>query len=309
MSMKTICRKAPVRILYPVLLFIVFSCSGGQDTKTGILSFIPEKDEVSGWGPVDEPQVFVGEDLFILINGGAEIYHEYGFKQVVFQEFKSTGGKSINMEIYEMEDPSSAYGIYTFKTGEKGREIDVGGGLMLEEYYLNFWKNDLLITLTGFDSEKETIDGLLALAGGIENRIPVTSDKPELSNMLPEEDLNTKGIKYLQGNLALYNNYEFDSADIFRFRECILGKYSDHKLLIFRYNVNDSINDIFGNVMNIMKNSPDFSGYQSIDDSSFRMNDKNDALVVFRQKESHILVYIGNSFEQSQAVFSAITEK
>ncbi|MCP4725704.1 MAG: hypothetical protein GY863_11740 [bacterium] len=300
------------RILMFSILYsnsILLSCSGGSDSGTGIVSYIPVSEEVSGWSPVNEPQVFVGEDLFILINGGAELYHEYGFKQVVFQEFKSTNGKSINMEIFEMEDPSSAYGIYTFKTGEKGTEMDIGGGLMLEEYYLNFWKDDLLITLTGFDSEKETIDGLLALARGIENRIPEVSDKPALYGLLPEVDLNTKGIKYLQGNMALYNNYEFDSADIFRFRECMLGKYSDHRLLIFKYNVDDTVSDVFGNVMNIMKNSADFSGYQTIDDNAFRVNDKNNELVVFRQKDSYILVYVGNSFEQSQTIFSGITEK
>ena len=41
----------------------------------------PPKD-IGMWSAEGEPEVYAGDDLFVYINGGAEIYHEYGFVQV-----------------------------------------------------------------------------------------------------------------------------------------------------------------------------------------------------------------------------------
>ena len=64
------------------------------------------------------------------------------------------------LEIYKMENPISAFGIYSFKTSSDGEKADIGNDALFEDYYLNFWKGEFLITLVGFDTEKETIDDL-----------------------------------------------------------------------------------------------------------------------------------------------------
>ena len=69
---------------YPALLPVVgclISCSGQQTEQSRFLSYLPQGGEVDRWSSSEEPQHAVGEDLFLLINGGAEIYHEYGFEQ------------------------------------------------------------------------------------------------------------------------------------------------------------------------------------------------------------------------------------
>ena len=103
---------------------------------------------------MDEPQYVEGEDLFLLINGGAEIYHEYGFKQAVVQSYADDQDRSLNLEIYEMLDPAAGYGIFTFKRGKGGRDLELGDEACLQDYYLNVWKGDFLITFVGFDTEK-----------------------------------------------------------------------------------------------------------------------------------------------------------
>jgi len=62
--------------------------------------------------------------------------------------------------------------------------------------------------------------------------------KPELVRMLPDKGdtpLKPNGIKYLKGNLGLFNNYEFDSKNIFNLEEGVIGDYGDFKLYIFKY--------------------------------------------------------------------------
>ena len=38
--------------------------------------YLPQAGELQEWEPAGTPQHVVGDDLFLLINGGAEIYHE-----------------------------------------------------------------------------------------------------------------------------------------------------------------------------------------------------------------------------------------
>ena len=118
-----------------------------------------------GWSRDGAPQEFVGEDLYTYIDGGAEIYQEYGFRRMVVQDYRSPAGKSVSLEIFEMETPAAAYGMFTFKRSGQGRIVPLGSGTELEDYYLNFWKGRFLVTLTGFDATTPTIDGLLAVAG------------------------------------------------------------------------------------------------------------------------------------------------
>jgi len=220
--------------------FIVLLVMGIQIycSEKALEVYLPRAGELPGWEAAAEPDYAGGDDLYLLINGGAEVYHEYGFKQTITQGFKSKNGKSFNLEIYEMKDPAAAYGIYTFKTGDSGKPVPVDGEGLLEDYYLNFRKGNFLVTVIGFDSEAETINGIVAAAGVVASKMKTDRSKPELVGMLPDKvdtPLKPNGIKYVKGNLGLFNNYEFDSKNIFNLREGVIGDYGDFKLYIFKY--------------------------------------------------------------------------
>ena len=128
-------------------------------------------------------------------------------------------GKSIKLEIYEMESPAAAYGIYTFKIGVGGKALAIGQEALLEDYYLNFWKGNLLVTVIGPDSEEETVQGVVALAKAVDARIAKTGERPELAGLLLREPLAFSHPKYVRGSLGVMNSYIFDTENIFRVRE------------------------------------------------------------------------------------------
>jgi hypothetical protein len=104
--------------------------------------YLPADGAAPGWARDGEPQEFEGEDLYSYIDGGAEIYQEYGFRRVVVQDYRNPRGKSVSLELFEMDSPAAAYGMFTFKRSGKGRSLGLGGGGEIEAYYLNFWKGD-----------------------------------------------------------------------------------------------------------------------------------------------------------------------
>jgi len=55
---------------------------------------------------------FTGESLFGYMNGGAELYREYGIVDAVITEFDLKDGH-YKCEVFKMSGPEEAFGIYS----------------------------------------------------------------------------------------------------------------------------------------------------------------------------------------------------
>jgi hypothetical protein len=273
-------------------------------------SYLPQPGELTGWEPVGEPDYVKGEDLFLLINGGAEIYYEYGFKQAIAVGFKNKKNPSIgfNLEIYEMQDPAAAYGVYTFKTGESGKTIDVGDEGLLEEYYLNVWKGNFLVTVIGFDSKEETLQGIMETAKVVAAKIKSKGQKPGLIHLLPgdyKEQLKPNGITYLKGNLALFNQYEFDSRDIFGLKQGVLGDYGNFRLFVFKYGDGSECRKWFESAVIHLKENPRFRDFLRMGSTFLMMDDKGTPFYI-EKAEQYIFIVQGKGKEEAKGIIGKI---
>jgi hypothetical protein len=145
-------------------------CGGSSD---------PEEDaglaaaavEIDGWQMDFEPELYVGDALYQLIDGGAEVYHQFDFVQALATQYSDADGRSISLEVFEMGDVDGARNIYADKTGGTGEPLDIGDEAAGEDYYLNFRSGRYLVTITGFDSDGETRAGIMALARAVANKL------------------------------------------------------------------------------------------------------------------------------------------
>lgn len=275
-----------------LLMFCVGQCSKGTVGKNDISFYLPVANELKDWKPVGQMQKFEGEDLFLFINGGAEIYYEYGFARVITQEYRNKKDKVLNLEVYEMKDSTGAYGMYTFKTGDTGQRIAIGNDGFLEEYYLNLWSGNLLVTVTGFDSEEETVNGLMTIAQATCARIKDRGQKPLLTNVLPKKNLRVNSIKYLKGNLGLFNHYEFDSENIFGLREGVIGDYGNFEAFVFRYDDKGESMEWYENARDHFENNPRFHNYTNLD-SAFTMIDGEEKPIHVEPFLNYIIIISG----------------
>jgi hypothetical protein len=62
-------------------------------------------------------QSFAGKALYGHIDGGADLYHEYGFETVSVQELR-LNDVTYFTEVYRMTDPGGAFGIFSVSHGE-----------------------------------------------------------------------------------------------------------------------------------------------------------------------------------------------
>jgi hypothetical protein len=160
---------------------IAFSASGAQaggPADQELLRLLPLPSDLRGWTLDGDPQTAEGMALFELINGGAEEYVKEGFRRAVTATYKNKEGKRINLDIYEMLSPGSAKRIHLKKAGDKGKKVPVGEEAALEDYYLNFRTGAYQVTLSGYDTQKETLEGILLVGRLVAERIGRSAGSP-----------------------------------------------------------------------------------------------------------------------------------
>ena len=264
-------------------------------------TLLPAEDGAKGWVKDGGPQEYVGEDLFIYIDGGAEIYREYGFRRVVLQDYKNAAGRSVSLEIFEMETPAAAFGIFTFKRSGKGKSVPLGSEGELEDYYLNFWKGRFLVTLTGFDDTSETVEGLLAVAAAVDAKIADRADPPDLVASLPEWGLVPGSVKYLKGLLGLNNVCPFNTARGLAFTEAVKGDYEDDAtLLVLDYGSAEARSSAWSGLRGFLESSDGFKPAATGEGTALSFRDAKDRTLVFVQAGPRLL--IGISPEPSAAL-------
>lgn len=282
-----------------ILLFgglSVFGSSDHQNESRGesLLQYLPPGD-IDGWKRNYSSEEYVGEDLYLYINGGAEIYHEFGFQRILVQDYKNEHEKSISLELYEMTTPESAFGIYTFKRGNSGEALTIGNGGSLEDYYLNYWKGRFLVTITGFDSDDETIKGLKIIAQSVNNLLPDSGTPPDLVDLLPDYGLEKEEIKYFKGHLALFNSYPFFQEDVFSFKKGVKGNYSQgFSLFIFEYPDEEECRKIFLEAVQKFKQSNRYRESSRADKKNFIVSAPEGARIAVDYYRNFILIVFGD---------------
>ncbi len=154
-----------------VSFFPIFSQAEEPRLKESLLHLMPLESDLKGWKLDGEPQTAEGIRLFELINGGAEEYVKEGFSRAVMATYRNNEGKRINLDIYEMLSQESAKRVYRKKAGDKGQKVSVGEEAAVEDHYLNFRKGAYQVTLSGYDTQRETLEWLLRIARLVAERI------------------------------------------------------------------------------------------------------------------------------------------
>lgn len=290
------------------LFFLGCACSALAQEQNGLSAYLPADNEAPGWKLDGPTRTFRGDDLFMMINGGADIYHEYGFVQVLAATFVNPSEETVKLEIYQMKSPGAAYGAYTFKAGEGGEEGSLGQEARLQDYYLNFWKGDLLVTLVGSNPDEQAMQGGLDLAKAVDARIKQTGRRPELASLLLKEPDALSQARYVRGPLGVMNSYIFDTKDIFHVREGVLGVVGECRVFVFQYLDFQESSSVYKKALDIFEASSRFSE-QVVRERNCSMTDRNDDVVLVRQRGRFILSVIGKDQNEAASVLNRLETK
>ncbi len=166
---------------------------------------IPEvtADELPGF-ILNRNECFDGESLWGYMNGGADIYLEYGFDILRVEEF-SNEDETIKLELFKMLDPISAFGIFSFKTfkceqSEVVTTIDCLNRFQFQLLYGNYYIQ--LINESGSEKAKQSMVSIAEILLKKMERSTLILPAKYLTDSL---NLSLFDIKMVKGVLGIQN--------------------------------------------------------------------------------------------------------
>ncbi len=207
------------------------SSHGGAREADSLRALLPNQADLARLVASDSARVYRGEELYTYIDGGADLFFEYGFRQALVARYEGAG--TIDLEIYEMKDPDAAWGIYSVRSALNATPADLGDEGVARSDYVMFRKGRYYVTISSSDTTQESRDALAALGRAVGRNINDRGSRPNLVAMLPKTGIVKQ--RYMRGFLGVSLVYQFDIADIFHSEESAAGIYGDHTLILFRY--------------------------------------------------------------------------
>ncbi len=149
-------------------------------------------------------ETFDGPSLWGYMNGGADIYLEYGFEILRVQEFTHED-ENLKMELYKMSDPISAFGIYSiksFKCRESGMLASID---CLNPYQYQIQYGDYYISITNESGSAEAKPFMLEMAQTILPRLEYEELLLPCTWLTDTTGLSPQEIKMIMGSLGIQN--------------------------------------------------------------------------------------------------------
>lgn len=293
-----------MKIFVSVLLLSLASFSLAQQT-VDVEEILPSIEDYPNWAIKDSIETYSNDDLFFYINGGADIYLEYGFEKVVACKYINNLTRTILIDIYKMTDPTAAHGIFSLNSSSKGIAIELGTKSILYDYYLDTWKGPYFIRFTASAKENGLMDTLLLMAKQVDSKIIEKGKLPHISLAYDLPDFDFESIKYIRGIIALNNVFNFGHGSISGFSEGLIGSYENKTLFTFAYENERKRREWFASAKGKMQMSKKFSDYNE-EEEGFTVKDKSGTSYCFKPFKRFMIVIKGYSWEAAQPVFTEL---
>lgn len=246
-----------------------------------------------GWVTDKPVKTFVSQNLYGHIDGGAELFLEYGFKQLQIQSY-TNGNQTVELELYEMKTSNSALGIYLMKAGEEKPCADLPVRNTANTYQMILTSANYYLQINNFGGDTSVVHIMIDLAQKIISQINQKYD-PNLFDYLPKENIIKHSERLFCGPYGLQAIYTFGKGDIFELEGEIFGVSADYKSdsgevytqLVIPYADREETSAVFNNMienldpyLEIMKTAPDYFIFKDYKDKYGIVKLKNSILSI-----------------------------
>lgn len=268
------------------LMPLMVTPSLGQ-TAIGLL---PGNDWLPGWQRSYEVQAYEGDDLFFLINGGADLFLEYGFSDVAAVELKHPTEGRIYVEVYRMASDSAAFGVFSLRRGSLNLEVNPGPWVVYGEDNLHLWQGPFYVSVSSSGlSNLNKLKVFTQFIGFISERAPRENHTPALFDQYRQEEM-TRAV-YALGPLALNNFYHFGPGNILQVSEALALEKEYHREIILAYPDEMTAKKVFFTFIDHVRDSGRYSDF-SEEGEEYLFRDRQGNPLVARLDSPRILVSI-----------------
>lgn len=189
-----------------VVLFLA-PAKGLAQAREGSPELAALVPRVDAWTQSEAPRSFFPESLFEYIDGAAESYLSYDFRELLVVDLEKKGTEAtLTLEIYDMGSPVNAFGIFGAERYPENRAVSIGELGYFEGEALNFMTGRFYVKMLGFGLEKETESILAGVGAQVAAAVKEKGALPALVLAFPRKGLVAQSEKYIKKN---FMGYEF----------------------------------------------------------------------------------------------------
>jgi len=182
---------------------------------------------ISGWARAGPPGVFRGGNLFDYIDGGAEIFLEFGFDRLLVQEYRKQDSEIV-LELFQMESPESALGIYLMKCGVETPIEGIPARNSGDKTQLTILKGAAFIHVNNPDGGESLVPVMVDLARAVLESIPQGGSVTVLDELPPENRI-AGSERLVRGPYAIQSIFTFGEGDVFELQGKIFAAAADYR--------------------------------------------------------------------------------
>jgi len=188
---------------------------------------IPPGNFSDGWSLKGAPRTFNRNGLYGHINGGSELFLEFGFDVLTVQRY-AKGEDELALETYKMTSPEAALGIYLMKCGTESPVAGVPGRSTGDPYQLMALRGDVFFVVNNYSGKRELAPDMVALLLAAEKTVPAT-EPADLFAVLPTQDRVPGSERLIRGMYSLASLVTLGEDDILSLNGEIFGAAADYK--------------------------------------------------------------------------------
>ena len=187
----------------------------------GAAVVIPADGFAPGWVKSEAQRTFGGNRLFDHIDGGAELYLEFGFRTLAYQRY-AKGEDELVLEVYEMIGPESALGLYLMKCGVETPQTGIASRNSSEAAQFTILKGRYFLHINNASGGEDLVPAMTSLANRALETAP--DERPaDLLAMLPGDGLVPGSAVLFRGPVALQAVFTLGEGDILDQRGDVFG--------------------------------------------------------------------------------------
>ncbi len=194
-----------------ILLCTAVACAtalAGCATNPAAVSdgqWLPLPGFAEGWAAPEGIKTYTPENLFNYIDGEADLYMPYGFKEARVAAYERAAEPSmrINADVYQMGSALDAFGVYSNYRSSTQQPVAVGAEGFASEQQLMFYQGEYFVRLYAATADASAQDALQQCAKAISMRLPKAARPPEL-DMLQVDGVTPGTERYLAKSVLGY---------------------------------------------------------------------------------------------------------
>ena len=189
---------------------------------------IPEPGFAPGWAKSGALRTFTGQDLFNQIDGGAELFLEFGFAKLRLQSYARDKAE-LTLNGYEMESAASALGVYLMKMGRETPFPGIDARNSCEEIQLTILKGRYFVQVDNLGEVPAATAEAVALANAFLTGV-AKEPGPTPLDSLPAEGRVPGTERLIRGPYGLQPYFTFGEGDILSQGGRIFGALAAYRM-------------------------------------------------------------------------------